>query len=805
MIKNFIKVTLRNIAGHKVFAAINIFGLSIGIACALIIALYINHELKYDKFHSDVESIHRVTLYGKLRGIEFRGATSSAKVAKHLGDETRDVSEILRITRLGAWLIANDSVRFNEDNLLFVDANFFAFFDGFEVLEGNAEEMLKDPRSIVLTDESAFKYFGTTSGLIGKTLKVETREKPYKITGIIKTPPKYSHIQFDMLASFNTFEKLLSMSWASNNVYTYVKIHDNVKEDSVVNALNRLYEKYIREEMTQNYSDVFSSEDIYQFNLQKLTDIHLHSNLEAELQPNGNAVYVYSLGIIAILILVIACLNFMNLSTANSTNRSFEVSLRKVVGANKVSLVGQFLVESIIVSFIALIFALLLAEILLPYFNTFLGLELEFGLIANFGAVTLILVVTTFLGILAGIYPAFFIASFNPVEILSNKFVRGLRSSKIRAIFVVLQFFISIVIVVLTVVIFSQVKFMLNKELGFNKENVLVIRRSDALEDNLSQFKKEIAQLPEVLNSTNSNSIPGRDFYLNAFKLRGTTESSAILFNQVFVNYDFFETFELKLEKGRFFDGDVASDTFACVLNQRAVDLLGLSYPIGSELIQPTMVKHKAMNYKVIGVVQDFHYQGLSKAIEPLVICLMPGNWEGYLNVRIDGPISVETLASIEKVWYKYAPEYPFVYFNLDEDFNKNYEEFIMLGRVFIIFSFLAIFVACLGLYGLIAHTANQRVREIGIRKSLGASVITLVGLLSGEVVKLLLFSTVLAWLAAYFIIEFWLADFYYKIGVTLYPFLLGLLVVIAVVLPTLLYHAFKTARTNPGISLKYE
>lgn len=805
MIKNFIKVTLRNIAGHKVFSAINILGLSIGIACALIIALYLNHEFSYDKFHSDSERIKRVTLHGNLQGTEINGAPTSARLAPFLFEQKNVIECATRITRLGAWLISYDSLRYNEDHLLFADSNFFSIFDGFNIIEGNKRTMLQNPRSIVLTESTALKYFGQSDNIIGKKLKVETKDKLYEVTGLVKDPPSYSHIQFDMLASLSTFDKMLSSAWTSNNVYTYIKLYADINADSAISQINQQFERKIKPQILLSDYDIFSPSDIYNFRLQNLSHIHLHSDLEAELQPNGKAIYVYSLGIIAILVLLIACLNFMNLSTANSSNRSFEVSLRKVVGASKQSLVIQFLVESVIISLIALTLSFLLAELILPVFNNFLGIKLQFSIIANFGAVILILLLTIALGIMAGSYPAFFIAGFDPIEVLNNKFIRGLKSSKIRAVFVVFQFFISILIIILTLVIYTQVDFMMDKELGFEDDNILVIRRSDALGKNIDQFKSDIRQSPDVYAATNSNSIPGRDFYLNTFKLKGEKENSALLFNQIYVNYDFFETFQLKLQKGRLFDTVATNDTFSCILNESALKQLNLSYPIGAELNQVGMVKSKVSSYKIVGIVNDFHFQSLDEQIRPLVICLMPGNWEGYINVRISDNNQLKTIENIEQQWYKYAPDYPFVYFFLNEDFNRNYKALITLGRVFLVFSVLSIFVACLGLFGLISHATNQRIREVGIRKSLGASIPSLVFLLSSEILKLMLLSTTLAWIFAFFIVQFWLSDYYYKVETSAMPYILGLAAVLVAVLPTVLYQSLRVARRSPGLSLKYE
>jgi putative ABC transport system permease protein len=805
MFFNFIKVTLRNIASHKLFSVINIFGLAVGIACALIIILYINHEINYDKFHPDYQSVYRITVEGNLQGVEFSSATTSAKMGAYVKKHVEGVEDITRVTRLGAWLIATDSVRFNEDDLLFADSNFLTFFSGFKIIDGDAQTMLLEPKSLVLTESSALKYFGSTKALIGKKVKVEAANKPYTVTGVVSDPPSHTHVGFDMLASLSTYENILAYTFASNNVYSYIRIKDGYESSTVLEQINGLYDSYIHTDLVKIMDYEFDPEDSYRFNLQALEDIHLYSDLQAELHPNGNAIYVYSLGVIAMIILIVACLNFMNLSTANSTNRSFEVSLRKVVGANKRYLIFQFLIEAVVISLLALAIALLLAELILPLFNNYLDLSLEFGLFSNLKAVLLILLLTAGVGILAGSYPAIFIASFDPVKVLNKRGMHGLRSSKIRSVFVVLQFFIAVLVILLTIVVYSQVNFMMSKELGFDNEDILVIRRSDALKDNMEAFKKDILKHPDVLASTNTNSIPGRDFYLNTFKLKGEREESALLFNQVFVNYDFFNTYDLELAQGRFLDSSYPNDTLSCVINESAARLMGLSYPIGAELVQPRIMKEEERNYKVIGVVKDFHFQSLNQAIKPLVICLMPGNWEGYVSVKVNSDDALNTISAIEQAWYKYAPEYPFVHFFLEEDFNKNYDALVKLRRVFIIFSLLSIFIASLGLYGLISNAANQRKQEIGIRKALGASNFHLVFILAKETFNLMGISTVLAWMVAFFAIQYWLSDFYYSISVNPLQYIGALVIVLLITLPSILYHSLRLVEKEPGIALKYE
>lgn len=804
MFWNFIKGTFKSILGYKSFTTINIFGLAIGISCSIIIGLYLLHEYAYDKFHSNSEDVYRITLHGEVQGITFNGAPTSAAMGAAIRKDIQEVESLTRLTILGAWLVSNDSIRYNEDNILFADTNFFAFFDGFKVLYGNLNHLLNKPQTIVLTESTARKYFNRVD-VVGEKLLLETGDKYYTITGVVKDVPSNSHIQFDMVASLVTYKKHGFNNWVDNSLYTYLRLKKNTSVPKIVEELNGFVVKYVLPQFDSIMESPLGKEDRYEFNLQAMENIHLHSALQQELQPNGNATYVYAFGIVAILILIITCLNFMNLSSANSVNRAKEVVLRKVAGGGRRVLILQFLTESVVFSFAALILALLLTEIFLPLFNVFFDLTLKFSIFSNPKAILTVVVFTLFVGLLAGSYPAFFISSFEPVKVLQGKLNQGVSNSKVRAIFVVVQFFISILIIILTIVIFAQTKFMMHKDLGFDQEHVVVIRRSDALGDDINKFKKELLKDDNIISATNSNAIPGRSFNNTTFAHQHNSESTNYLLNQIFVSYDFKETYQLELLQGRFFNPEIASDSFACVINERAAKLMGLGYPVGNTLEQPYMFKKYKKHYTIIGMVKNFHFQSVDKPIQPLIICFMPGNWEGFINVKITPRNREKTLAYMEKVWNSYTPEYPFVYFDLLEDFNKSYNSQVKLGRIFLLFSVLAVLIACLGLFGLIAYVTSQRFREIGIRKALGASVTSLVLTISKETFKLVLIASVLAWGVGFLLAKYWLGGFYYKINLSPLYFVFAALLVLAIALLTVFVQAYRAATMEPGKALKYE
>jgi putative ABC transport system permease protein len=803
MLWNFIKGTFRSIAAYKTFTAINILGLAVGITCALIISLYVIHERGYDKFHSGAENIYRVTVSGRLNGIDFHGAMTSGPLSKALIEQIEEVESSTRIVRFGAWLIANDTVKNNEDNILFADSNFFHFFDGFKLIKGDVNTVLSKPKSIVLSKDAAIRYFGSID-IIGKKLTVEANHRTFVVTGIMENPPSNTHIPFDMLGSLTTYKHHVQL-WSNNIVYNYVKIKENTDPGIITQKMSRFFHLYILPEFESAFSNSISEDDKYIFNLQSLHDIHLHSHLENELKANSRIEYVYAFAIAAILILIIACLNFMNLSSANSINRSKEVILRKVSGAHKHILVFQFLIESIVFSSIALIISLLLTEIIMPSFNKYLDLNLEYHFFTDLPIVLIILSLTIVFGVISGIYPALFISSFEPVNVLQGKLGEGLKSSTVRSVFVVFQFFISILIITLTMVIYFQVRHMINKDLGFDSDHILVIRRSDALKKNIDSFKNDLLANKDIVAVANSDAIPGRDFVNVPLKLKDFETNKTIIINQIFVNYDFEKTYNLRLTEGRFFNKDIPTDSFGCIINESAAKLMNLSYPVGYQLEQPDMKYSKHKTYKIIGVIKDFHFQSVEKPVEPLVICLMPYNREGFINVKLSSGNISRSIKYIEQTWKSYTSDYPFVYFFMKDDFKKSYDYLIKLGRLFIIFSILAVFVATLGLFGLVAYALNQRTREVGIRKALGASKYSLVAMLSAETIKLISIATLFSWILSYFLSHLWLNSFYYRIQLKPGYFIFAFLLVLFISMFIVIYQSLKTVRKESGVILKYE
>lgn len=807
MLKNFFVISLRSLATNKVYTLINILGLAIGMASVLLITIYITHELSYDKFHKDADNIYRVSFHGKLRGMDLNEAVTSAPMAKALIDEIDEVNSAIRIGHFDAWLVSNGDIRYNEDNFLFADSNFFEFFS-FRLIKGHPDSVLVKPRSIVLTESAAKKYFGEEDP-IGKTLIIENRDKHYTVTGLMEDVPDNSHFHFDMLGSLVTLNYYLPDIWLNHLVYTYIKIDSQSDISKIKEEINVFIGKYLLPQI-KDYLDFqeeyFAEENSsLRFDIQKISKIHLHSNLDNELEANAKALYIYTFGIIAILILIIACLNFMNLATANSSNRAREVILRKVIGSSRRLLIFQFLAESVIFSFLALILALLITEMSMPQFNSYLGVNMQFHSLKNLPAVLSIISFTLILGLLAGSYPAFFISSYEPVKVLHGVLNKGVKNRMVRSVFVIFQFSVSILIIIISLIVLAQVKHMLNKDLGFEKDRVLVIRRPDALKDKITDFKKEILQHPNIESVTNSNSIPGRDFITTTYIFEKNSIRENYIMNHVFVNPDFREAYGLRMHEGRFFSTAIASDTVVCVINEAAARKLGIESLSGAALIRPGFREKGETKLKIIGIVKDFHFETVDKEIEPLVITLMSGNMEGFLNIRLSTKGIDNSIKFLEEKWTNSTSEYPFVYFFLDEDFNRNYRPLIRTGKILNLFSLLSIFVACLGLFGLVSFTSNQRVREIGIRKAVGATFYQIIYLLLKETVMLMLIASAVAWVGAYLFARVWLSDFHSKISISPKYFIIATAIVMLLALIVVMYQCFIASLRSSSEALKVE
>lgn len=812
MISNFFKIAFRNLFRQFGYTSINIAGLAIGLACSILISLYVINEMTYDRFHENAERIYRIGVKGKMLGNDLNQAVTAAPMYQTLAAEYSEIEHVTRVARFGGWLVRYGEKKFmeTEKTFLFADSTFFNVFS-FHLIKGNPENALTKPRSLIMTQKAAKRYFGDEDPM-GKSLSVEADTTIYTVTGLLEDVPVNSHFHFELLGSLGSIRGSRSTNWLNHNYYTYITVVPGTDVEQLSENINGIVVKYvgplIQEFLGIDLDQFVEAGNAFGYFLQPLLDIHLHSDLQVEMEPNGNPAYVYIFSLIAVLILVIACINFMNLATARSTSRSREVGIRKVVGSNKALLIGQFLTESVFLSFVSLVFAVLIVYLIMPYYNNIIRLELHFNLLGDSYLIPMLLLLALVVGLLAGSYPAFILASFRPVAVLKGELSAGTKKGRLRSLLVVVQFTIAIIILLGTFIVYRQLNYMQQKDLGFEKENVLVIRRPDALEDQIDAFKQELVKHSSVISAGNSTHIPSSGFWNNAHWLEGQSRGDVLLLMTAFVSYEVADALNLEMVEGRFFTREMPTDSFAVVINESAVRVLNITDPLSTRFVYPGQTPEEEQFLPIIGVVKDFHYESMHDNINPMIFHFIPGNWEGYIIVRIKPGNLTQTVDFIKQTWEDFNSRYPFEYFWLDDEFGKLFEPERRTGQILAVFSFLSIFLSCLGLLGLISFAAAQRTREIGIRKAHGASVNIIVFLLSRETIQLLGIAALLA-IPFYFGIKQWLQNFAFhiKFNTALYFIFLIIiaLVVLAIAILTVSFRAYKAAITNPAESLRVE
>lgn len=810
MLRNYILVALRNLWRHRGYTLINIFGLTIGLASSIFILLYVINELTYDRFHEKSDRIHRVWISGSMEASEMRHAVTSPPMAEALLNDYPEVEQAVRIRRAGGWMVRKGDRIFQETDaeFLFADSTFFDVFS-FKLLKGDPRTCLTEPRSIVLTEEYAQKYFGDEDPM-GQFLKIEQDTNLSVITGVMEDFPQNSHFHCKMLGSLSTIGDSRSTNWLNHNYHTYVVLREGTDlaefesrmRDMLFSYVGPLLEQFLGVSVEQ-FEETGNS---YGYKVQKLTDIHLHSKLQYELESNGNPLYVYVFLVAAILILAMAGVNFMNLATARSTTRAREVGLRKVVGSRRRQLVSQFLTESVLLSLIALVFAVALVYLFLPAYNNMIQLSLHFDIFEESWIIPLLVIFAILVGIAAGSYPALILASFKPAAVFSSE--RGSAGrSLLRKILIILQFTVTIVILLGTIVVNRQLNFMQNKETGFDKENILLVHRSDVLEGRIDAFKEQLEQNANVISAANATSIPTRQFSDNAHWLEDWDWQKIFTIASSRVSYDFDQALGLEMVSGRFFSRDMPSDSFAVVINQAAVKALGLEDPLNTRFKEPED-DGESIYLPVIGVVKDFHFASMQAEIAPVIMHFMPGNYEGFVCIRLGEGSRAETLAVVESAWNDFTNDAPFIFTWMEDEFNELFATERRTSLILLVFSFLSIFITCLGLLGLISYTTNQRTREIGIRKIMGASVEVVMRLLSREVVNLLIISGLIS-IPAYFGARGWLQKFAYhinfQVGVYFLVLFLVCLVVLILAMLTVSFHSYRAATANPAESIRSE
>jgi len=809
MIKNYIKTALRIMLRQKGYSAINVIGLSMGIAATLIIIVYIVDELGYDKMHADAEKIYRVCFSGRLQGNEFVAATTSAPMAEAIQREIPDVKEVVRF---GLWRTMPMGVgdkHFTEKKFLLADSNFFHFFS-FPVIAGNPETFLKGTNKIVITESVAKRYFGNENP-IGKIMLRGAEQTADEVTGVVKDPPYNSHIQFDIVLSSESWDYMKSNTqWTSNNLYTYIKLNDGGKIDNVNRLLDGMVEKYMGSEL-EKFLGLSFKEFKQQGNnvglfTQWLPGIHLTSNLREEITPNGNIQYLYIFGAIAIFIVLIACINFMNLTTARSATRAKEVGIRKVLGAERRSLVIQFIGEALSMSVMAAILSMGILKLTLPLFNQLIQkqLLLQFD---NPVHITALLIITILCGLIAGSYPSFYLSSFNPVSVLKGLKIKTGSAAFIRQGLVVLQFTISIVFIISTIIIYLQIQHVKNRQLGFNKNNLIEINMQHDVSAMFPVVKQDLFATGVIENTTMAGHpiIYGGDSD-EGFNWQGKSAESKVSVHFRKVSSEFVATTGMQIVQGKDFDANLPSAN-KVIINQTLANLIDKNNAVGKIIQSPRGQKEgEYKNYTVVGVVKDYMYGNMyGKANPTLLFCEPPDyNYLIYIRVKPQGDIS-KALSAIETVLKKDNPVYPFEYKFVDDQFNNMFINETLMSNLSGVFAVLAIIISCLGLFGLAAYTAERRLKEISIRKVLGANAFGIAGLLSKDFLQLVGIACLIAFPAAWWIMHNWLQSYEYRIQISWWIFFIAGLFAVVIALVTVSFQSIKAALVNPVKNLRSE
>ncbi len=802
MFYNYFKTAWRSLIKNKTFSFINIIGLAIGLTCFVFIAIFVNDELSYDRYAADANDIYRVNLSVTGNG----DAAVYANVDYAVGEGMKNAfPEIKDFTRLAPAtdFVKYDDKQFKEDKLAFASPNFLQMFS-IPLIQGSDKDALLQPNSIVISKAFAKKYFGDENP-VGKSLVVGLRDALYKVTGVFDKVPDNSHFHIDAFLSMTTW-RTTNATWSNLGEYTYLLLNKNVDPEKLQAKFPQLVEQHvvpeIQHDMGVSLAEARKSINSFVFTLQPLTDIHLYSHTKSEIEPNGDIQYVYIFSVLAIFILLLACVNFTNLSIARSVKRAKEVGVRKVMGSAKLQLIKQFLSESVIMSFCAMLIAVVLIFVLLPYFNQLSGKQINIGYLLNYKFILILLTLIFFVGIVAGIYPSFFLSSFNPIKVLKGTSVTGRNKSSLRSGLIIFQFLVSTALIISTIIVYQQLHYMQNKKLGYNKEQVLFLPDARLMGKNQDAFKQSVLQDSRVVAASISRSIPG-DVFMDGTEVYPVNENgngANIHMNIYHVDDDYIKTLGIEIKQGRYFSNDFRSDSAGVVINEAAVRELGWNNtnPIGK-----TIIGSGQKSFKVIGVMNDFHYTSAKQRIAPLMM-LLGGNYGGII-IKIKTDDVTGFLNDLKTKWDSFDPQGPLNYNFLDEKFAALYAGELRTQNIFFAFSVLAIIIASLGLFGLSAFTIEQRTKEIGIRKVLGASVQNVLLLVSKEFLSLVLVAFIIAVPVTFFAMGKWLQDYAYRINIAWWFFALAGIIAFLIALITVSFQAIKAAIANPVKSLRTE
>jgi putative ABC transport system permease protein len=796
MIRVHFLTAFRSFVKNKIYTLINIFGLALGMACTMLIILYVIDELSYENQHQHADNIYRVITLGQVGDNEIRTANSSHPLGGVLKQEFPFVKQYVRVKGGWSMSIIHEKEAYNETRFYFVDSTIADVFT-IPFVRGNPGTALNRPNTVVITESTARKYFGTDDPM-GKRITGEN-DIEYEVTGIVRDVPLNTHFKYDFLASYTSLGGLENSNLFNVDCMTYILTEEDYDPEAFPGQFQIIVEKYmvpeLEEIMGQSWDEIMSGGNRWDHALQPIKDIHLRSRLEGEHEANGDIRYIYIFSIIAVFILLIACINFMNLSTARAATRAKEVGIRKVAGAGKGQLIGQFLGESVLLAFFAHFLAMIIMETFLPAFNQFTGKEIAFGY-ADPRYYLGVLGIIIFVGLAAGSYPAFILSSFKPIAVLKGKMNSGNGRSTFRRVLVIFQFCISIIIILGTLIVNRQLHYLSGKDLGFSGDQVLVIERAYGIVPNHETFKQELLKYESIKRVSITSAAPGHIYMGSAFYPEGSNAGECQYFAVGTADEDYLATFDIGIQEGRFFSTHY-NDSSSVVLNQSAVIALGMKDPVGKTIYRTSFPDP----LRIIGVVPDYHFESLHSKIRPLL--LFQGDFN-TMAIKMETNDVNKTLRLIENTWSSFTDK-SIEYHFMDDHYQKMYERERRMGIVFGVFSGLAIIIALLGLVGLVSFLTEQRIKEVGIRKSLGATSGQIVRLFSRETLVLLLIANVIAWPLSYLSMERWLQDFAYRSSINYGYFVLVLVLTILIALLTMSYQIIRTALRNPVLSLRYE
>lgn len=803
MFKNYLKIAYRNIIKQKAYTLINVMGLALGLASCILVGLFIWQDLNYDNYHENGENIYRLSMKNITPSGTSHMAESPAKAGPTIIENFPEVDKMTRIYFSSDDLVALDNNKFYEDEIIFADENFFNIFS-YQLISGNPNELLTDKNSIVLTRKISEKYFGSENP-VGRTLRLNNKFD-MKITGVIENVPANSHFNFDLVCSYSALadmpEGIFLDQWgATFGSYTYLLLHPGTDIDNFeIKSSN--YFTSLLEEFASIKNEII---------LQPIKSIHLHSDLNDEIKPNSSITYILILGSISLFILILACINFVNLTTARAIKRAKEIGVRKVFGAIKQQLVPQFLSESIFLTIIALGFALVIVELITPAFSELIGSEMVYNCFDQIGILVTIVILTLVIGILAGLYPAFVLTHYQPVDIMKGSlFASGKKGSAfLRKCLVLFQFSISIILIIFTVVINQQVDYMRNYDMCFEKDQTIILNTPERMSNNFNVIKSELNTIPGVIKSSASLGAPslGSGYGTNLIPdMQHEDEEFGISVKMI--DFDYLDLYDIELLAGKSLSEFEGADfTELTMVNETTVRKLGFVDPIdaiGNSYTIGLSDGVKRFSPEIVGVVRDFHFNSLHSEISPLLFMYWPYLFQ-EVSIRISAKNVPATIKGIQQVWEKFYPEYPFNYSFLDEKIDKLYQAEERSFQVITVFSILAIFIACLGLLGLTFYTTEQRRKEIGIRKVLGASITSVLHTISKEFLKLVIIANLIAWPVSFLLMKKWLESFPYQVKISFGVFLLSGFIALAISLITISYTVIRSATSNPIKSLRYE